>query len=167
MTNSVLFNPEETRAESIGCYGHPLSPTPNIDRFAGEGVLFENCFVQHTVCTASRCSLATGWYPHVRGHRTLWHLLRPDEPNLFKYLKQAGYQIQWYGGKNDLLAVESFPESVTHFEAQDTGFLAHFGPNPYSLSARLVRRDQRRDALRRAPARVAACFSGLRSWHLE
>ncbi|MEZ4610162.1 MAG: hypothetical protein R2838_07920 [Caldilineaceae bacterium] len=31
--------------------------------------------MQHTVCTPSRCSFMTGWYPHVRGHRTLWHLL--------------------------------------------------------------------------------------------
>ena len=51
----------------------------------------------------------TGWYPHVRGHRTLWHLLRPDEPNLFRYLKQAGYDVRWYG-KNDLLSQEFFRE---------------------------------------------------------
>jgi arylsulfatase A-like enzyme len=54
----------------------------------------------------------TGWYPHVRGHRTLWHLLRPDEPNLLRYLKHNSYDIQWFG-KNDLLSKESFAESVT------------------------------------------------------
>ena len=104
--NFILFNPEEFRAESVGCYGHPLAPTPNMDQLATEGVRFENCFVQHTVCSPSRTSFMTGWYPHVRGHRTLWHLLRPDEPNLLRYLKRAGYQIRWYG-KNDLLSVAS------------------------------------------------------------
>lgn len=46
------------------------------------------------------------------GHRTLWHLLRPHEPNLLKYLKQAGYTVLMYG-KNDLLATASFAASVT------------------------------------------------------
>ena len=127
--NFVLFNPEELRAESVGCYGHPLAPTPNMDRLAAEGVRFDQCFVQHTVCSPSRCSFMTGWYPHVRGHRTLWHMLRPDEPNLLRYLREAGYQIRWYG-KNDLLSVESFPDSVT--SAESRGRRA-FGRNPYAF----------------------------------
>ncbi|RKY05056.1 sulfatase, partial [Candidatus Poribacteria bacterium] len=127
--NFVLFNPEEMRAETLGVYGHPLSQTPNMRRLAAEGVLFKNCFVQHTVCTPSRCSFTTGWYPHVRGHRTLWHLLRPHEPNLFKYLKRAGYQIIWWG-KNDLLATDSFPESVTQVRGRRG---RAFGRNPFDL----------------------------------
>ncbi|NOY82294.1 MAG: sulfatase-like hydrolase/transferase [Kiritimatiellaeota bacterium] len=109
--NFILFNPDEMRAESVGCYGHPVSQTPHMDRLAAEGVRFEQCHVQHTVCSPSRCSFMTGWYPHVRGHRTLWHLLRPDEPNLLRYLKDAGYDVQWWG-KNDLLAPETFAGSV-------------------------------------------------------
>src|SRR5690554_5848771 len=108
--NFILFNPDEMRAEGVGCYGHPLVPTPNIDRLAAQGTRFDQCHVQHTVCTPSRCSFATGWYPHVRGHRSLWHMLRPDEPNLYKYLKQAGYDVRWWG-KNDTLAQESFASS--------------------------------------------------------
>lgn len=116
--NFVFFVPDELRAESVGCYGHPLSRTPNMDRLAGEGTRFDQCHVQHTVCTPARCAFMTGWYPHVRGHRTLWHLLRPDEPNLLKYLKQSGYHIYW-GGKNDLFAPGSFAESVTDYRLGD------------------------------------------------
>lgn len=112
--NFILFNPDEMRAESVGCYGHPLAPTPHIDRLAAEGTRFDQCHAQHPVCTPSRCSFMTGWYPHARGHRTLWHTLRPDEPNLLRYLKQAGYEVLW-GGKNDLLAPESFTDSVDDF----------------------------------------------------
>ena len=112
--NFILFNPDEMRAESVGCYGHPLAPTPNIDRLAAEGTRFDQCHAQHPVCTPSRCSFMTGWYPHVRGHRTLWHMLRPDEPNLLRYLKQEGYEVLW-GGKNDLLSPGSFESSVTDF----------------------------------------------------
>jgi arylsulfatase A-like enzyme len=110
--NFVLFNPDEMRAESTSCYGHPAVRTANLDRLAAEGTRFENAFVQHPVCSPARCSLMTGWYPHVRGHRTLWHLLRPDEPNLLAYLKQAGYDVRWWG-KNDLLAPASWASSVT------------------------------------------------------
>ncbi|MCB0187379.1 MAG: sulfatase-like hydrolase/transferase, partial [Caldilineaceae bacterium] len=74
--NFIIFQPDELRAESVGCYGHPLAPTPNIDALAAQGTRFDQCHVQHSVCTPSRCSMMTGWYPHVRGHRTLWHLLR-------------------------------------------------------------------------------------------
>ena len=127
--NFIFFMPDELRAESVGCYGHPIAPTPNIDALAAEGTQFNQCHVQHTVCSPSRCSMMTGWYPHVRGHRTLWHLLRPDEPHLFRYLKQAGYQIHWYG-KNDLLAAESFSGVVDVATQHGKGL---FGRNPYSL----------------------------------
>jgi choline-sulfatase len=77
----------------------------------------------------------TGWYPHVRGHRTLWHPLQPDEPNLLRYFKQAGYDVLW-GGKNDLLSPGSFADSVTDYRLgmRSTRAVrrAKGGRNPYS-----------------------------------
>ena len=119
-SNIIYFNPDQMRADLLSCYGDFLVETPNIDRLAATGVRFDQCQVQHTVCSPSRCSFMTGWYPHVRGHRTLWHLLQPDEPNTMKYLKQAGYQVHWIG-KNDLLAPESFKDSVSHVYACNKG----------------------------------------------
>ncbi|MBM4458357.1 MAG: DUF4976 domain-containing protein [Chloroflexi bacterium] len=116
--NFIIFMPDELRGESVGCYGHLQVETPNMDALARQGVRFDQCHVQNTVCTPSRCSMMTGWYPHVSGHRTLWHLLRPHEPNLLRYLKQAGYDVRWFG-KNDLLAAASFADSVT--EARTCG----------------------------------------------
>ncbi len=127
--NFIVFMPDELRAESLHCYGHPLDVSPNIDAFAAEGTRFDQCHVQHTVCSPSRCSMLTGWYPHVRGHRTLWHLLRPDEPNLFRYLKQAGYDVHWFG-KNDALSPESFASSVNEAGSRGRGY--PFGPSPWS-----------------------------------
>ncbi|MCD6519712.1 MAG: sulfatase-like hydrolase/transferase, partial [Anaerolineae bacterium] len=127
--NFIFFFPDEMRAESVSCYGHPLVKMPNYDRLAAEGVRFDQCHVQHPVCSPSRCSLMTGWYPHVAGHRTLWHLLRPHEPSLFRYLKEAGYHIEWHG-KNDLYAINYFPLAVDHWDASEG---SHMGPNPYSL----------------------------------
>lgn len=125
--NFIFFFPDEMRAESVSCYGHPLVKMPSYDRLAEEGVRFEQCHVQHPVCSPSRCSLMTGWYPHVSGHRTLWHLLRPHQPSLFRYLKDAGYHIEWHG-KNDLYAPDYFPLAVDRFDAKGGG---HAGPNPY------------------------------------
>ena len=125
--NFVIFMPDEMRAESAGCYGHPLVQTPNLDRLAEQGTRFDLCYAQHPVCTPSRCSMFTGWYPHVSGHRTLWHLLRPHEPNLLRYLKVGGYDVRWYG-KNDLLAADSFAGSAT--EA--------LGPNRPNVGPRLA-----------------------------
>jgi arylsulfatase A-like enzyme len=44
----------------------------------------------------------SGWYPHVRGHRTMFHMMQPDEPVLLRDLKEMGYFV-WWGGKNDLV----------------------------------------------------------------
>jgi choline-sulfatase len=110
--NFVIFNPDEMRAESLGCYGNKVAKTPNFDMFAAQGTRFDQCHTTATVCTQSRASFMTGWYTHVRGHRSLWHLLHNDEPNLLRYLKEAGYTVKWWG-KNDLLAADSFNTSVT------------------------------------------------------
>ena len=57
--------------------------------------------------------MATGWPTSVRGHRSLL-FLRPDEPNLFSYLRQAGYDVFMFG-KNDLLARETLASSFTEW----------------------------------------------------
>jgi len=111
--NHILFMPDSLRAESLGCYGHPLVQTPNYDRLASEGTLFNNCYSQHPICGPSRCSIMTGWYPHNTGCRTNEHFLHPHQPSLFKYLKEAGYDIIWFG-KNDLYSEDYFTEIVTH-----------------------------------------------------
>jgi choline-sulfatase len=110
--NLILFMPDEMRADALACYGNPVTKTPNFDRLARGGTRFANCHVQFPVCGASRCSLLTGWPTSVRGHRSLSYFLRPEEPNLFRYLRQAGYDVFWYG-KNDALAAQCFYDSVT------------------------------------------------------
>lgn len=103
--NIVIFNPDQWRGDVLGCHGNPAAVTPFIDSLVeNEAVSFRNAFCQNPVCTPSRCSFMTGWYPHVRGHRTMHHMLHPEygEPNLLKILKDEGYFV-WWGGKNDLV----------------------------------------------------------------
>ena len=74
--NFVFYFPDEMRAESLGTYGHPITQTPNFDRFAAEGTKFDECHVLHTQCSPSRIAMVTGWYLHVLGHRTLDRLIQ-------------------------------------------------------------------------------------------
>lgn len=113
--NLILFMPDELRADSLSCYGNPITKTPNLDKLANEGTRFADCHVQFPVCGASRCSMLTGWPTHVRGHRSLFYFLRPEEPNLFRYLKESGYDVFFFGSHNDALASETFAGSVTEW----------------------------------------------------
>jgi len=110
----VLFNPDQWRSDVMGHLGNPAAVTPNLDQLAEEeAVSFRNAYCQNTVCTPSRCSFMTGWYPHVRGHRTMTHMLRSEEgdPNLLRILRDNGYLI-WWGGKNDLVPGQHGYEDV-------------------------------------------------------
>jgi arylsulfatase A-like enzyme len=99
----VIFNPDQWRWDVLGHMGNPAAVTPNLDRLVRtDGVSFRHAFCQNTVCTPSRCSFMSGWYTHVRGHRTMFHMLRPDEPVLLRTLMRDGYHV-WWGGKNDLV----------------------------------------------------------------
>ncbi len=106
--------PDELRADALACYGNPIAKTPHFDWLASAGTRFENCHVQFPVCGASRCSMMTGWPTSVRGHRSLYDFLKPDEPNMFRYLREAGFDVFLFG-KNDMLAPATFQSSVTEW----------------------------------------------------
>ncbi len=105
----IIFNPDQWRGDVVGHLGNSAASTPHLDQAVRDGgfVSFRNAFCQNPVCTPSRCSFMTGWYPHVRGHRTMNHMLHIEEgePVLLNTLKNNGYQV-WWGGKNDLVPVE-------------------------------------------------------------
>jgi arylsulfatase A-like enzyme len=87
--------------------GNPAAMTPHLDTaVATDAVSFRNAFCQNPVCTPSRCSFMTGLYPHVSGHRTMYHMLRPHEPMLLSVLRGQGYFV-WWGGKNDLVPAQN------------------------------------------------------------
>ena len=103
--NIVIINPDQMRADSLAHLGNPASFTPTLDRLAAEGVSFRSAFCQNPVCTPSRCSFMSGWYPHVAGHRTMTHMMHPGEPVLLKELKDNGYRV-WMNQRNDLLPAQ-------------------------------------------------------------
>lgn len=101
--NLLLFMPDQLRADSVGAFGNAVVRTPNIDALSADGVRFDNAYAQQSVCSQSRISMFTGWYPHVAGHRSLDHLLQPHEPNVFARLKEHGYHVALAGARGDMM----------------------------------------------------------------
>jgi iduronate 2-sulfatase len=60
---NVLFLVCDDLNCNIGCYGHPIVKTPNIDRLAARGIRFEHAYCQYPLCGPSRSSFMTGLYP--------------------------------------------------------------------------------------------------------
>ena len=112
--------PDQLRYDSLGCTTSPNSSikTPHIDDFARRGTLFTNCFTQASVCSQSRCSIFTGLYPHVSGHRSLENLIKPWEPNLLRSLKENGYHVACLAPRGD-----TFAPTVTELSVTEYGFL--------------------------------------------
>ena len=58
-----LFSDEHQR-DALGCYGHPLVKTPNLDKLAGRGTCFSNAYTSSPICVPARASMAAGEYVH-------------------------------------------------------------------------------------------------------
>ena len=63
-TNLILFQSDNHNRDLLGCYGHPVVKTPNLDKIAARGARFDNAYCTSSLCCPSRASLATGRYPH-------------------------------------------------------------------------------------------------------
>src|SRR5205823_10628192 len=68
--NFILFVTDQHRADFLGCYGHPVLRTPNIDSIAARGTAFDRFYVASRVCMPNRASLMTGRMPSVHGVRS-------------------------------------------------------------------------------------------------
>lgn len=94
--NILLVLCDDLGYGDLGCFGATDVMTPNVDRFAAEGLRFTSCYAAHANCSPSRASLMTGRTPTRVGIRT-WipeespvHLRR-QEITIAKLLKNAGY----------------------------------------------------------------------------
>ncbi|QDU63585.1 Arylsulfatase [Planctomycetes bacterium Pan216] len=94
--NFVVFLADDLGWGDLGCYGHEKIQTPNLDKFAKQGLRMTQCYSACSVCSPSRSSILTGRTPYRNG---VWrwipdgskYHLRPSEITVAKLLKDQGY----------------------------------------------------------------------------
>ena len=104
---SILFIfADDQRNHTLGCAGHPVVKTPNIDLLARDGVRFEHAFVTTSTCWASRACLFTGCYERRHLYRASPGPLNPDlcQTSYFTQLKAAGYRTGHLGKEHVSIA---------------------------------------------------------------
>ena len=97
---NILFIAADDLRNDLGCYGNTEVISPNIDRLAQSGVLFERAYCQQALCNPSRSSLLSGRYPDTLHQWDLDKHFRdelPDVVTLPQYFKQHGYFTQNVG----------------------------------------------------------------------
>ena len=98
--NNVLFIIVDDLRPMLGCYGHPEMHTPNIDRLAQRGTLFDRAYCQYPLCSPSRTSIITGLRPETTGIINNSADFRQELPNavtLPQHFKTHGYHTQSVG----------------------------------------------------------------------
>lgn len=98
--NIIHIMTDDHSFQTISAYGYPISklaPTPNIDRLADDGIVFEQAFVENSLSTPSRACLMTGLYSHQNGQRQLGKGIDTTKTFFSELLQGAGYQTAVVG----------------------------------------------------------------------
>ena len=95
--NIVFIISDDHAFQAIGAYGGKLMPTPNIDRIAKEGAIFQNSFVTNSICGPSRATLLTGKYSHQNGYTLNEKKFDVNQFLFSRLLQQNNYQTAWVG----------------------------------------------------------------------
>ncbi len=95
--NIIFYFSDQQRADTAGCYGQRLPVTPNLDRLAEEGTLFENAFSCQPVCGPMRACLQSGVYATQVGCYKNNIALPTDCKTIAHYLNDAGYDTAYIG----------------------------------------------------------------------
>ena len=90
--NILLFTADDLHAESLGVYGgRPKDLTPNLDRFAKQGMQFDRGHVNVAICAPCRAVIATGLYSHRSGALGFMPA-NPGTPDIVTTFQQSGYR---------------------------------------------------------------------------
>ncbi len=137
--NIIFIMADDLGYGDLGCYGATKIPTPNIDRIAGEGMLFRDAHASSALSTPSRYAVLTGRYcwrsPLKQG--VLWGfsppLIEPERATVASLLKQQGYATasigKWHLGLNWTTINGSDPKPISDGRNIDYAAPLTGGPN--------------------------------------
>ena len=140
---NVLFIAVDDLKPVLGCYGDKVIKSPNIDRLATRGVVFERAYCNQAVCAPSRNSLMTGVRPTTLGIYDLgtnFRLASSNAVTLSQYFMRHGYRAEALGkifhvGHGNHEDPASW--SVPHFQAKSIAYML-----PESRSNQSVTREE-------------------------
>ncbi|HBC89406.1 MAG TPA: hypothetical protein DCZ94_20900 [Lentisphaeria bacterium] len=116
MTNLLFIYTDEQAFNTLATYGNSKIQMPNLNRLAGESVVFDQAYVTQPVCTPSRSTLLTGQYPHTNGCTENNLTLRQDTCCLPEMLSKGKYSTGHYGKwhlGDELFAQHGFDEWIS------------------------------------------------------
>lgn len=148
--NIVIFLVDDMGWGDLGCYGHPVIKSPNLDRFAQESLKLNQCYAASGVCSPSRSAILTGRTPYRNGVFT-WipensHIhLRSSEITLATLLKRIGYATchvgKWH--LNGMFNSDKQPQPSDHgfdwwFSTQNNAGPSHKNPKNFARNGKAV-----------------------------
>ena len=113
--NIVFLFSDDHALRAISSYGGRLkdvAPTPNIDRLAKEGAIFERSYCANSICGPSRACILTGKHSHINGFLDNGSVFNADQPTFVKALQGAGYETAVIGKWH----LKSKPVGFDHWE---------------------------------------------------
>lgn len=95
--NIIFIMTDDHAYQAISAYGSKLMETPNIDRLANEGMLFNKGYVTNSICSPSRAVALTGKFSHLNGVRDNLDVFDSTQVTFPKILQKQGYQTAIVG----------------------------------------------------------------------
>jgi arylsulfatase A-like enzyme len=113
----LLITIDTLRADALGTYGAIDTQTPNIDRFAEEGVIYEAATTPIPLTRPAHGSILTGLYPDQLGVLTNHQILPEEVVTLAERLREVGYQTAGFTGVRFLNQKSGLAQGFDTFEA--------------------------------------------------
>jgi len=110
--NILFVYADDHAAHAVSAYGSTINRTPNIDRLATEGMLFEHCLVTNSICAPARAVVLTGRFSHLNGVMTNGEVFDGEQPTFVPLMREAGYQTAIIGKWH----LKSDPMGFDHYE---------------------------------------------------
>ncbi|BDS06870.1 sulfatase [Oceaniferula spumae] len=161
--NILWIVSEDNDYHWLGCYGNKEAVTPNLDRLAGNGILFTHAYSNAPVCAVARSTILNGAYAVTQGTQHMRS--RHEIPKRFKpyvsYLKEAGYYCSNnsktdYNFKGNDKAIWDESSNKAHYKNRPEGkpFFAIFNlgiSHESSLFANSIKKNRKRGLIPQTP----------------